>query len=68
MRAVDAFCAPKLSPAARRRVDAARHRAITRLARGARRATPAALVRELGLPDAAASRRLLDGARDRLWA
>ena len=74
-REVEAFCTSKLSQAARRRVDAARHRAITRIARGVhraapglRRAAPGAMARELGLPDPAASRRLLDGARARLWA
>jgi hypothetical protein len=67
-REVAAFCAERLAPAARRRVDEARRRAIGRLARGARRGAPAALVREVGLPDAVAGRRLLEGARARLWA
>jgi hypothetical protein len=67
-REVDDFCAERLAPAARRRVDAARRRAIARIARGARSAGGGAPGREVGLPGAAATRRLLDGARARLWA
>lgn len=67
-REVDAWCQPRLRPAARRRVGLARRRALTRLARSVRTGAPAALVEELGMPAPAAMRRLFDGARAQLWS
>lgn len=66
--AVDAWARTKLSPAARDRVEAARTRAIARLSRGVQAKLPAALVEELGMPDAAAMRKLFADARTRVWA
>ena len=64
---IDRWTRSRLAPAARVRVDAARHRAITALSRQARRAPHRALVSELGLPDGAASSKLFDDARAQIW-
>jgi hypothetical protein len=65
---IDAWARTKLGPAARCRVDAARARAIGRLSRGVGTKVPASLVSELGMPDAAAMRKLFTDARVRVWA
>ncbi|MDB4962190.1 MAG: putative lipoprotein [Myxococcales bacterium] len=64
---IDAWVRTKLRPAARCRVDAARARAIRRLSRGVGARIPAALVGELGMPDATAMRKLFTDARARAW-
>lgn len=58
----------RLRPAARKRVEAERERAIAGLARGVRRSPNQEIVRELGMPDRAASQQLFENARARLWA
>ncbi|MBA3457287.1 MAG: ferritin-like domain-containing protein [Deltaproteobacteria bacterium] len=65
---VDAWARTKLRPAARKRVDAARTRALAKLAKGVKTTQPAALVAELGMPDAAAMQKLFANARARVWA
>lgn len=65
---VDAWARTKLPPAARQRVEAARTRAIAKLANRVKAKLPAALVEELGMPDAAAMQRLFTDARERVWA
>lgn len=65
---VDAWARTKLRPAARARVDAARTRALAKLAKGVRSSIPTALVTELGMPDAAAMQKLFADARERVWA
>ncbi len=65
---VQAWARAKLRPAARKRVDAARTRALTKLAKGVKTKIPRALVDELGMPDAAAMQKLFAAARTRVWA
>ena len=65
---VDAWARTKLRPAAQKRVDAARRRALAKLAKGVKTEVPIALVAELGMPDAAAMQRLFADARTRVWA
>jgi len=65
---VDAWAKTKLRPAAQKRVEAARTKALAKLAKGVRSRVPAALIEELGMPDAAAMQKLFADARDRVWA
>ncbi len=65
---IDAWARRRLRPAARRRIDAEQARAIAGLERTIRRPPPAAIIRDLGVPGAAAARRLFRQARPRLWA
>ncbi|MGE0546608.1 MAG: ferritin-like domain-containing protein [Kofleriaceae bacterium] len=65
--AVDAWARTRLSPVARRRVDAMRSRAIAQITRGARTAQPRQLVEDLGLPDATTKTTLAAHARRALW-
>ena len=65
---VDAWARTKLTPAAQKRVEAARTRALAKLAKGVKTALPDALVAELGMPDSAAMQRLFTDARARVWA
>ncbi|MBA3455972.1 MAG: ferritin-like domain-containing protein, partial [Deltaproteobacteria bacterium] len=65
---VDAWARSQLPAAARKRVDAARARALTKLAKGVKSKIAPALVAELGMPDAAAMQRLFADARARVWA
>ena len=67
-REVAAWAETQLSPAARRRVRLARHKAVTRLARGVRRGAPAALTDELGIPAPPQMQQLFADARAQLWA
>ncbi|MGE3458204.1 MAG: ferritin-like domain-containing protein, partial [Kofleriaceae bacterium] len=66
--AIDAWARSRLSPAARRRVGQARDRAVTQLARGARRGPDRELVDALGMPSAVEMQQLFANARARLWA
>ena len=66
--AVDAWARAQMTPAACARVEAARRRAVTRLARGVKTGAPPQVVRELGMPGRAAMQRLFADARARLWA
>lgn len=66
--AVHEWSCARLRPAARRRVEAARGRAVRRLARGVKTGAPAELVTQLGMPAPAQMRRLFADARARLWA
>lgn len=65
---LDRWARSRLTRAACARVETARRRAVTALARQVRRAPEHALVAELGLPDAAAAARMFDGARAALWS
>ena len=65
---VDAWARTKLTPAAQKRVEAARTCALAKLAKGVKTALPTALVAELGMPDSAAMQRLFSDARARVWA
>ncbi len=65
---VDAWACAKLRPAARKRVEAARTRALAKLAKGVRTKIPSALVDELGMPDATAMQKLFADARAHVWA
>ncbi|MBA3461904.1 MAG: hypothetical protein H0T46_18225 [Deltaproteobacteria bacterium] len=67
-REVATWAEAKLSPAAKQRVRLAQRRAVARLARGVRRGAPAALTRDLGIPDPGQMQTLFDGARAELWA
>lgn len=64
---IAAWTRARLSPAARCRVQQERDRALAGLARSVRRSPPAAIVRELGVPDRATTQRLYSSARARLW-
>lgn len=66
-RRVDAWARTRLTKAACRRVDAARRRAVSQL-EPSRGTTRPILVRELGLPNAAAAQRLFEQARSVLWS
>lgn len=65
---VDAWAKTKLSAAARKRVEAARTKALAKLSRGVKTKIPAALVAELGMPDSAAMQKLFADARTAVWA
>jgi hypothetical protein len=65
---VDAWARAKLRPAAQRRVEAARTRALAKLAKGVKAEVPTALVADLGMPDAHAMQKLFADARARVWA
>jgi hypothetical protein len=66
--AVDRWIQPRLSAAARARVEAARREAALALACEVEAAPEAELVDRLGLPDAVRSRRLLAETSAALWA
>ncbi len=65
---VDAWAKTKLRPAAQKRVEAARKKALAKLSKGVKAAVPTALVAELGMPDASAMQKLFADARARVWA
>jgi len=65
---IDTWAKSKLRSAARRRVEAARTKALAKLARNVKTTVPAALVAELGMPGAAALQRLFADARAAVWA